>query len=325
MGELDEVQAGLDEAAAQAEKESESPTGETEQVRTKTEETSKAKTVPYDRFQEVNAKFRELETKFAAKEEELSGQARALEKLTQSLEVKEQEALLVEQIRDLYRKGDDTWKATLEKLEKKLQGVEDEVDEGNKTPEEAAKATRELLKKETDTLSTQLSAQRVDLIATKADTLATEYLEALPEEYTESDRIRIAHLLQNQVDWEAIESADDWNTALIEEIPRALEHIVNNIYQEPTGITVQSALEEAKQRAEKEVNTVDRIAELREKSNKLLGKEWGKAELSKDNLGRIKSIDSKMSDDEFSRAMAEQIRLRRAIESAEEDAKTKAS
>jgi chromosome segregation ATPase len=323
------VQAGLDEAALEAEK-SVSPTGETEQTSTpeqvaSTDTKAKSQTVPYERFQEVNSKYRELEEKYASKDEEIAGQARALEKLTRDLETKERDATLVDQIRNLYQTGDDKWKQTLESLEKKLQGVEDEVDEGDKSPEEAAKETRRILKKETESLSDQLADQRVELIARQADSLASEYLENLPEEYTEVDRVRIAHLLNNAVNWEAIEAAQDWDAALTEEIPRALEHVVNNVYQEPTGKVVQTALEEARQRAEAETNRPDTVTELREKSNSLLNKDWGKVNVTKDSLGGVKDINPELSDAEFAKAMADSIRVNRALEEAELEASKKVS
>ena len=117
-----------------------------------------------------------------------------------------------------------------------------------------------------------------------------------------------------------IEGSEDWDTALNEEIPRALEYVVNEIYLEPTGKIVQSALQEAQQRAEAEDNRPNTLTELREKSSELLNKDWGKVTVTKDNLGGVKDVTPEMSEDDFTKAMADRIRLERAIEEAELEA-----
>lgn len=302
-----EAREGLEDALNE---EPEPSHGETEQSTqaTDTDETKGTKKgpgpVPYQRFKEVNERLHSLEEALDAKNQELEERASALSKLSTVLEAKEQAAGYIDKIRELYRSGDPQWAPVLEKLDRRLAGIEEEVETGDKTEKEAADETRQILKATTAKLEDAILDQRADLIVGKADTYAAQLLDQLPDEYTDNDRRRIAHYLNEAVDWEAIENANDWQQALEGELPRAFEYVLNEIYGEPEGVIAQKLQEELK--ATGQVKTPEPTPE--ERLERLQSRDWSKFKVDKTDSGRLKSFAPESSDDEFSQAMADALR-----------------
>lgn len=260
--------------------------------------------VPYQRFKEVNDRLHQLEEALDERNKQLEERASALSKLTSVLEAKEQAAGYIDKIRELYRSGDPQWAPILEKLDRRLAGIEEEVEAGEKTEKEGADETQKILKATTAKLEDAILDQRADLIVAKADTYAAQLLDQLPEEYSDNDRRRIAHYLTEAVDWEVIENAKDWQSALESELPRAFEYVLNEIYGEPEGVIAQRLQEELK--AKGQVRNPEPSPE--ERLERLVSRDWGKYTVEKTERGNVKSFKPETSDDDFSRAMAEAMR-----------------
>lgn len=299
------VSTNLEEAIAA---DPESSTGKTEttaeeKVATKTVEApKKATTVPYERFQEVNSRMRELEEALETRESELSERSKALEKLATLVETKDKAASVLDQIRALYESGDPEWAPVLEKLDKKLKGIEEAVDEGEKTPEKAADEAHRVLKKTTEALASQLEDQKIDLIVQKADTLAAQYFAGLPEEYSDRDKFRIAHLLTEAINWEDVDASEDWASAIETHLPEAFQQVLD-IYGDPEGIILKQYSESDKEKGET-VETAPKSAE--ERLSTLLGKDY--SGVKEVQTGKSKTLSPAISDADFSKALAEAMR-----------------
>jgi DNA repair exonuclease SbcCD ATPase subunit len=292
------VQEGLEEALKDTPETSPDKSDKAPNLEAKgTDKGQKPGPVPYDRFQEVNAKMRELEGALEQKETELDERAKALEKLSGILEAKEQYVQIVENLRDLYRSGDPEWKGTLEKLERKLQGVEEEVEAGDKTEKQGEKESQRLIKETAARLEDSIADQRADLIVGKAHTLAAQYLAGLPEEYSDTDKERIAEAWTNAVDWESVEAADDWSEALEQELPNSLEAVLAK-YGEPQGVLVARTLESLKEKGVVEEKSAP--VSPQERLDKILSRNWGELKESKDAKGNT-VYSPVLSDDEFAR------------------------
>lgn len=322
MSDENTVREGLEDALSEA---SETSTEETERE-TKAEASATSKDdkgkkpgpVPYDRFKETNEKVKALEEALAAREEELESRSKTLDKMAQALDAKEADAAHIQKIRELYASGDDKWRPILEQLEKRLAGIEEEIeeategDENKEVPKKLADQQRKALESLREELQDEAADIRADQIVDKADKLAEALLDQLPEEYTDRDKKAIAHLWSDQVDWERIETSEDWNSALQEELPKTLDYILNEVYDEPEGKIVQrvrAEFEEKGQITEPEPSPTERLKALQER-------EWGKFEVQKDEKGSVKSFNPETSDEDFSRAMADALRASRAAEEA---------
>ena len=263
--------------------------------------------VPYNRFQEVVHARQELETALEAREAELNERTKALEALAAVVDAKDKDAQYVHKIRELYN-SDPDWKPALEKLAKKLDGIEEEVEEGEKTPQKAADETRKLLKQTTEELQDAVAEQRAEIIAERAHALAAQYLNSLPEEYSERDRNRIAHLWTPRVDWERIESAENWQEILENELPKSLDEVLNQVYGEPEGLLIQNVREQLGQ-ATDETTATEHTPEQRLEG--FLSKEYGKVKEVTTAKGG-KTFQPEVSDDDFAREAAEAMRAARA-------------
>lgn len=305
-----EVREGLENAledkpvASHGEPEQGQQAKEPEQTE-KGKEASKAPgPIPYTRFKEVNDRVSHLQKALDTKESELKEQTKALANLSNVLESKERDVNYIQKIRELYHSGDETWAPVLEKLERRLEGIEEEVEAGDKTEKEGIAETKKLVNKVTAHLEDAILDQRADLIVARADTLAAEMLASLPEEYTDQDKKRIAYYLTEHVNWDEIESSQDWQNALEEELPRAFEYVLNDIYGEPEGVIAQRLREELE--AKGQVKSPEPTAE--ERLEKITSRDWGKFSVSKSEKGRITGFNPEASDDEFSQALADAMR-----------------
>ena len=274
----------------------------------KSEGKGESKSVPYDRFAEVNSNWRETQKALEAKDAELAKQRDAVSKLTDLLEAKEQDARYVESIRDLYR-SDPTWKESLEKLERRLAGVEEEVESGEKTEKEGEAETKRLLKQTQEALEEQILDQRSTMIVNQANQYAAELLERLPEEYSDLDKERISVIWTDAVDWAKVESSDDWNSALVDELQSSLDHVLNNVYKEPQGVLIQRVRDELG--LENKEETVQQTPQ--ERLSSIINKDWGAVKEVQDKEGKTK-LSSAYTDDQFAAAMAEALREGRKVE-----------
>lgn len=311
MSDAKAVQAGLEDAVADESTESSTvETGKETQAKVSGTETKGKKApeaVPYSRFQEVIHSRQELEETLEAKNSELNERTKALEALAAVVDAKDKDAQYVHKIRELYNSEPD-WKPVLEKLARKLDGIEEEVEEGEKTPEKAADETRKLLKQTTEELQDAVSEQRAEIIAERAHALAAQYLNSLPEEYSERDRNRIAHLWTPRVDWEKIESAENWQEILEHELPRSLDEVLNQVYGEPEGLLIQSVREQLGQATDETTATEDTPEQ---KLTGFLSKDYGKVKEVSTTKGG-KTFQPEVSDEDFAKEAAEAMRAARA-------------
>jgi len=311
MSDAKAVQAELEDAVASESTDSSTvETGKETQAKVSGTDTKGKKApeaVPYSRFQEVVHARQEAEKVVEAKEVELSERTKALEALAAVVDAKDKDAQYVHKIRELYNSEPD-WKPVLEKLARRLDGIEEEVDEGEKTPEKAADETRKLLKQTTEELQDAVAEQRAEIIAERAHALAAQYLNSLPEEYSERDRNRIAHLWTPRVDWEKIETSENWQEILEKELPRSLDEVLNQVYGEPEGLIIQGVREQLGQVTDETTATEETHEQ---KLAGFLGKEYGK--VKEVTAGKGKTFQPEVSDDDFAREAAEAMRAARAV------------
>jgi hypothetical protein len=269
-------------------------------VESQTPSTEEGKTkpgpIPYDRFSEVNQAKNDL----TAKVEELTGKLSAAVEREDSLRTRlgtaEQEATILQSIRDLAEE-DPEWRPTLEKLDKRIRNVKEEVEAGTKTEEEGKKETTKLLDDAKKELAEEFENQQTDFIVMQARQLADSYLRNLPKEYTEAERAVIGEMLTPRVDWDSVAKTP---VDLPKHIASGLEKTLKD-YGEPRGALTAKLAEIEDNKTETEpVETPEKIAE------RLANTDWSETVQSEDG-----KPSPKHSDEDFARALAQQVRILR--------------
>jgi hypothetical protein len=215
-----EVAARLD-AAIEGETTVETPTtAETvETVETATESpVERAKTIPYQRFQEVVGQKNDLQGQLDNAVTQYQTANESLSKMTAMLDAAKEDVDLLKDIRALA--NDPEMLPHLEKIDKRIRGIEEEIEETGEVDESKIDKATKILERKQAQLADQMADQAEDLLAQRADQIADKWLESLPEEYTDEDREVISKLWSNNVEW------DD-----VVESPEALDQYLADTFQ----------------------------------------------------------------------------------------------
>lgn len=267
---------------------------------TKTElDEAKENMVPQSRVNEITAARREAEERVFTLEQDLSETQKSLTKMTDLLDAKSQDADILDQIRSFAT--DPSMQSHLEAIDKRLKGITDEIESGETTPEEGLERTRELIEAQKDEIEDLKADHQADRLLERADDTADRLLARLPEEYIDEDKNVLGELLVNNFDWqEAVNNPDN----LSGQVAETLQAIIDN-YGTPRGALVsREELEELKNETAIQQPKED---DPREALSTLMGKDWSKVKESD-------KFDPELSDDEFSRGLAQAIRLERKLD-----------
>lgn len=303
----DNLAAALDAVANET---SESPADETKEAEvTSTEDTSSgekaqpkaSKPGAESRIQELvaaskaaNAELDEVKSKLADRDSEL-------QKLVDLLEVRERDSQIVNRINQLH--ADPKYTDMIERLDKAVQGIDEALDETqdtedkDKTPVSAGEAKelqkmRDELSNTREELAEQLADQQAEMLLNQADNIIAETLSQLPEsDYTEDDMKVISAVLDDKIDWEAIEeNPNDMATI----ITKGVQEVVD-WYGEPRGKLATAQANKSK--AEAEGPSLEEI----------IDKDWGKMKEVTSSDGKTRKVPT-LSDDEFSKVLGEALR-----------------
>jgi len=254
--------------------------------------------IPEDRFKEV------IEDKnYYKKQLELAVERE--QKLTEDLKRFEKELSVLERIRQAAF-DDKVGKHVLaldkwlrgEPIEDAVQAAEEELkqetSEGKKgLSEEKLELLKNQLGSKVSELESELQEQRAAMILDRADALAAKMLQSLDESYAEEDLRTISELWTPRVDWDAIEENPD---ILQEELNRSFREVLD-LYGVPRGKLLESSLSSTVSSSSEEDDPESFL-------QKALNTDWGKTD------GKGKPV---VSDDEFSRVMAEVLRKSRNL------------
>jgi hypothetical protein len=251
-------------------------------------------TIPYSRFKEKVDEVAELTKKLEAVVGNAESSSARENELRERIQELESEQDILNRIRSL---GDNEKYAPLvQQLDKVLRGIEDDVESGKKTEAEGAAEVQKLFSKHQDEMQEAFADQRADMLLENARMLSESILESLPETYDEGDKNRIADLLPDLVDWDAIE--EDPGTMrdnIVEGYKQALVE-----YGEPRG-ALKARIKELEETESAEPER-DFDKEDEEFVNKLLGDErLGKFKTDSD--GNV--TDPEMSEAEFNQHFAD--------------------
>ena len=288
------------EAAANADKTSETPTEVEKETVVATDDKTETvkKSGAQDRIQELVAarkeaerKFEELSAKYADKESEVG-------KLIDLVQDREQDARVVAKINELHQ--DPKFRDIVETLDKAIRGVEVKIESAkDETPAPNVDLLRNVkadIEQARQEAAAQAADKKSDLLLMKSDLVLEKLFEQLPDaEYTADDRKVLNSALADMIDWDAIEAQPN----LLEgEVARGFQKAVD-WYGNPKGRIAAEATSKTKDATDaKSKDTVD---------------------LSKLELGKMKTekVGTKdvsrpvLSDDDFSQILAEELRRSR--------------
>ena len=244
--------------------------------------------VPYDRFAEVVADKNDFKQRLSEVEAKLDARDGEIRDVQSRYEEAEN---LLDQIRGLA--ADDKYREHVLAIDRALKGLPDDEDTDEESTEDGDEAktkegpSKDELRKLKEETADALAEQRAEQLLQLIQQRASEYLNSLPEEYTEKDREVIARLWSNWVDWDGIE--DDpgtMNQALSESLGNLLEW-----YEQPRGAAIEAEPTEPATPPEPSPG---------EKLKTLLDRDWGALGEKGDPLA---------SDEDFQHAFAEAARL----------------
>ena len=207
QSDANEVAASLESAIAATEGESSTPqTSGSQASVTKAGEAETNQSVPYARFKDVNDEKNDFRSKWEQSAEKLE---------TYQGKISEQEDLL-NRIRGMAM--DPNLRPHVEVIDNALQGYmpedleEEEVDEtetqtveGKQPIGMTSREVRELLEEQRSELEDSQLDQRAEYLYQQATNVAAEYLDQLPEEYTDEHKNILGEVWNNRVDWNRIE------------------------------------------------------------------------------------------------------------------------
>jgi hypothetical protein len=275
------------EAAAEATKPAESPS----------DETTGAKTVPYERFSEVVGQKNVASERLEALEAQFKTATEREDTLRNQLGTLEQDHQVLEAIRDLGR--DDKYSDAVAMIDRALQGIEEEevVVEAAKEAgnDKVALLAESKLVAKTEELETMLKDQRVEALWDKSQTFADALLDTLPEEYTDVDKARLSKMWTPRVDWNAIEEGGA--ESISEVLNGSFAGLIKE-YGAPNGAIANAARDEVTSQIPEDARPSTPEAVV----DGVMGKNW--SETSEDG----KAV---LSDDEFASDVAKLLRATR--------------
>lgn len=186
----------------------------------------------------------------------------------------------------------------LEKMEAKVEAVQEAESKGEFSKEEAQKLINDLREEYDGKLATAQS----DMIWQRAQSIAQNWLDGLPQEYTEQDVNSLDEMFLNRVDWEKVNTNPDQMSAVMYE---AFEQALRD-YGEPRGSLVQKAQSTIGQTEEGE--TQESLPEPTDSDilDKIRAIDWGKTD------GDGKPV---MSDEEFTKHAANMMKYAKSTTS----------
>ena len=224
-----------------------------------------------------------------------------IDKLTEALSSREEAFRVVSKIQDLHENRPEL-RSVIEQLDRAVKGQPLELETvkpaANATETdkamEAIKATRDELIQRQAELSEQIADGQANQLVAEADRVIDNLLGQLPETYEDKDREVLSRVLEDQVNWEAIEKDP---RLLTKEVEKAFQSTVD-WYGDPRGALRASKVEDS--------DTTDKP--VKATLDDILGKEWGKLkETGKDRSGRVRH-EPIVSDQDFARVMGEAFR-----------------
>lgn len=300
---LDEVNAAL-EAATDEAPDSSTDANDTVEADSELEEPVKAKGKgAQSRIQELVAERKAAEQEVEEFRKKYEANQVQIDKLTDYANKLEEDSNVVQKIKHLYRTtADPDLKAIIESVDKAIKGesykatapANADKAEDTKTADKLEAVKAELLRKQ-DELAEQITDQKARAIVAEADGVIASLMKQLPDnKYDGKDREVISHILDEQVNWEAIEGNPD---KLVKEVEAAFQKVVT-WYGDPRG-ALKAQTEDIKNNPERPIaKSIDEI----------VNKNWGKLkETSKDRNGRSR-LEPAVSDADFAKVMGELMR-----------------
>lgn len=248
------------------------------------------KTVPYERLSQVVKQKNEVTERLKSLEDQFKSVSAREDQLRTRLGEVEQDAQILDAIKNLAQ--DDKYRDHVVAIDKALQGIEDEIETAEQTGDQKAESSAvKRFEQKTAELENLIADQKADQLWNEAAGLANQMLAALPEDYTDEDRAVIGKLWTPRVDWSGIEEQGS------DAIPNALNSSLADVIKEygtPRGALVAKTTKDIESRIPeaKQLSPQDAIKGL-------LEKDWA----ATDEDGK-----ATVSDDEFSRGMAEMLR-----------------
>jgi chaperonin cofactor prefoldin len=244
----------------------------------------KSTDIPYERFQEVIGEKNELKQTLG----QLSQEREQLE-----LALAEQHGLL-ERIRAL--KFDDRVSDHVMAIDRALKGefddLKEEIEDSTNeelSSEDSLKDMETKLHRQREELEYNLAKNRAETLANIISDKAERYLDALPEEYNDTDRDILAELWNNRFNWDSVEE----DSALIDpELARSFEETLVE-YGQPRGFMPEKS---GTDEDGEETQTKGELLSPEDKVKSLLNFDYSK--VSKEGTPVI-------SDDQFSDVMSE--------------------
>lgn len=211
--------------------------------------------IPYSRFTEVNEERKELKERLQKIEEKLDQKDADLRTLQQRYEESEG---LVESIRNLY--ADERYRPHVVAIDKALQGIEEEVESEEITREEGDRKIEQTLQQHESKVQDMLAEQRAEMLLQHVQQRASEFLNNLPEAYTDKDKEVLSNLWGNWVDWDAIEEKPD---SMVAELSGSLQKLLD-WYGDPRGAVAQKTEEETEEKPPPGPTPEDQVRRLSE-------------------------------------------------------------
>jgi len=248
------------------------------------------KTVPYERLSQVVKQKNEISERFTALEEQYKSATAREQELRGRIGDLEQDSQILDAIKNLAK--DEKYRAHVIAIDKALQGIDDDIEAAEEKKDQKAVADAEKrFQAKAAELEDLLADQRAENLWNETAEMAKGMLAALPEEYTDEDKVLIGKFWTPRVNWSEIEQRGS------EAIPSALNSSFAAVIKEygtPKGALVT--------RTTKEVES--RIPETKRASSEdvvkgLLEKDWAE----KDSDGKFVH-----SDEEFTGGLTELLR-----------------
>ena len=262
-----------------------------ETVEKGTKEATEENRIPQSRFNEVNNALKEVRAAESVAREQLAETQNKLVRMAELLEAKEADIQTLNEIRGLV--ADPSMKDHVLAIDAKLRGVELEVENKEITPEDALEKTRALLEQTREEMRDTQADVQADLLIQKADSIASQLLDALPEEYNESDRAVINDLFIDKIDWDAVVANPG---RLLDTLTEGFQTTVDR-YGVPRGALFSTdEVEELTPQAATQLTPEQELKALMEQN-------WGETKTVDLPGGKQQTVADK-SDDDFSKALA---------------------
>ena len=297
---VNDLQAGLEEAAREEEISEESSTEENVEAAPESgEDKAKPKRGAQDRIRELVTARKALEAKLEELEQTSKKKDGELGELIKLIQARESDTRTIQAIKDLHA-SDPTWREHIERLDKRLKGeevaLETATDKKDEKTDDYSKV-KDLLKQNTEKLEGAHQELRDQLILDKVDRVVDRYFENLPEEYNAEDRKVLQKVLADHIDWDAISANPD---VLTNKVAAGIQAAID-WYGSPRGAAPSAKADQPSARTEQP----DPKARL----ESLMKKDYGKTKLVESN-GQ-KRHEPLVSEDQWVKELGEALRLSR--------------